>query len=54
MLGIFREKQKGHVVGAEWRKERLVENEVREVMELGVVGREHTVFVLVGHNKNSD
>ena len=49
MLGIFREKQKGHVVGAEWRKERLVGNEVREVMELGV-GREHTVFVLIGHN----
>lgn len=52
MLGIFQEKGKSHVVGVEWRKDRLVGNEVRKVMELGVMGREYT-FVLRGHNKDS-
>ena len=32
------EKGKSHVVGVEWRKDRLVGNEVRKVMELGVEG----------------
>ena len=29
-------------------EERLIGNEVREVTELGVVGREHIMFALIG------
>ena len=52
VLGVFPEKGKSHVVGVEWKKDRLVGNEVRKVMELGVTGREYT-SVLRSHNKDS-
>lgn len=53
VLNIFQEQQKGCKTGTEWRKDRLVENEVREVMGLGVVGKKYIVFVLRGHHKDS-
>lgn len=53
MLGVFQEKGKSQAVEAEWRKDRLIGNEVRKVMELEIIGREY-MFVLIGHNKDSD